>query len=218
MSEDETLLITDLVQDSKNAQLHTPRTIGSIVDSINTAGLGRGIVIDENNVILAGNGAVEAALEALGPAAKVIVIEQDKAALTVVQRKGLTPEQKVRLALDDNRAPEHSQFDPTILAALKTEHNLDLSKLWTPVEWGHATEPLVPFVPLPTTRQKTHADRRPELRIGAVTLPLTPEQDDAFDALLLKWIDEFGSTAGAAMTLADCFLKVIEDDDAVRAL
>src|SRR5438309_620174 len=103
----ERIAVTDLKQDPRNARLHSPRTIGAIADSIHAAGISRGIVIDEDNVILAGNGTVEAAMEALGSGAKVIVIEQDPDALTVVRRTGLSEAQKVRLAIDDNRAAEH---------------------------------------------------------------------------------------------------------------
>ena len=129
----ETKRLSELKPDPNNARVHTPRTIGSIVDSIHVAGVGRGIVIDENDVILAGNGTVEAALEALGEDAKVIIVDQDKDALPVARRRGLSPAQRVRLAIDDNRSAEHSRFNPDILKELASKIG-DIGDLFTPVE------------------------------------------------------------------------------------
>ena len=56
--------LADLIPDPRNAREHNPRNIGMIVDSLHQVGAARSIVIDENNVILAGNGVVEAAPDA----------------------------------------------------------------------------------------------------------------------------------------------------------
>lgn len=57
-------LITDLYADPENARLHNSRNIGMIERSLQEVGAARSIVIDENGVILAGNGLVEAAVQA----------------------------------------------------------------------------------------------------------------------------------------------------------
>jgi len=92
-------------------------------------------VVDEHNVVLAGNASREAALEA--GIRKVVVIDQDAAALTVVRRTGLSPAQKQKLALGDNRAGEFSSYDPDVLRAMKDE-GVDMSALFTPDQWAKA--------------------------------------------------------------------------------
>lgn len=88
----------DLVPDSANCRRHNPRNIGSIVNSLHKVGAARSIVIDENNVILAGNGLVEAAGEA--GIEKVRIVEADGNTVIAVRRTGLTPKQKAELASD----------------------------------------------------------------------------------------------------------------------
>ncbi len=53
--------IGDLFPDPRNARKHSPRNVGSITDALHKVGAARSIVIDEDNVILAGNATVEAA-------------------------------------------------------------------------------------------------------------------------------------------------------------
>lgn len=53
--------IKDLVPDPENRRKHNARNIGMVVDTLQSVGAARSIVIDENNVILAGNGVTQAA-------------------------------------------------------------------------------------------------------------------------------------------------------------
>ncbi len=56
--------IADLKPDSRNARKHNQRNLNMIVDALHKVGAARSIVIDEDGVILAGNGVVEAAADA----------------------------------------------------------------------------------------------------------------------------------------------------------
>ena len=56
--------IKDLTPDPENRRAHNPRNLGMVVDALHAVGAARSIVIDEDNVILAGNGVTEAAAEA----------------------------------------------------------------------------------------------------------------------------------------------------------
>lgn len=118
--------LKDLTPDPQNARAHNPRNIGMIERSLNEVGAARSIVVDEDGVILAGNGLVEAAAQA--GIEKVQIVEVDGDTIVAVQRKGLTPEQKVKLALFDNRTNELSGWDSTVLAEMSAE--LDLSDLF----------------------------------------------------------------------------------------
>lgn len=96
--------IKDLVPDPTNRRKHNPRNLGMVRDALGEVGAARSIVIDEDNVILAGNGVTEAAAEA--GITKVEVVEADGETLIAVRRRGLTAEQKRRLAMYDNRSAE----------------------------------------------------------------------------------------------------------------
>lgn len=123
--------IKDLVPDPKNRRAHNPRNIGMVVDALHQVGAARSIVIDENDVILAGNGVTEAAAEA--GITKVRVIEAAGDELIAVRRSGLTDEQKRALAIYDNRTGELASWDFDQLAADKAA-GLSLQPFWSAEE------------------------------------------------------------------------------------
>ena len=108
--------IKDLKPDAANARKHDPRNIGMIADALNEVGAARSIVIDEDNNILAGNGTVEAAGQA--GITRMKIVEADGNEIVAVRRRGLTPEQKKRLSLFDNRTAELADWDTEILKQL----------------------------------------------------------------------------------------------------
>jgi hypothetical protein len=115
--------LKDLIPDPHNARQHNPRNVGMIEDALHEVGAARSIVIDENNVILAGNATIEAAASA--GIEKVLVVETDGQTIVAVKRTGLTEEQKTRLALYDNRGAELASWDTQVLADLQSD-NADL--------------------------------------------------------------------------------------------
>ena len=116
------LSIGNLSPDRRNARKRTDRSAALIAESLREFGAARSIVIDEDGRILAGNGTVEGA-KAAG-IEKVRVIEADGDELIAVQRKGLTEEQKVGLALADNRTSDLSEWDAAMLQELGRDHDL----------------------------------------------------------------------------------------------
>jgi len=123
--------LAELKPDPHNARRHTPRNIGMIRQSLGEIGAARSIVIDENGVILAGNGVIEAAADA--GIEHVQIVDADGETIIAVRRSGLTPEQKTRLALYDNRASELSDWEPLELAAL-LEEGFDFGAMFTDKE------------------------------------------------------------------------------------
>lgn len=115
--------IADLVPDPANCRKHNPRNIGAIVNSLHKVGAARSIVIDENNVILAGNGLVEAAGEA--GIEKLKIVEADGDTVVAVRRTGLTAKQKAELAIGDNRTAELAEWDAEQLLRTIAEHEID---------------------------------------------------------------------------------------------
>ena len=83
--------IADLKAPDKNVRIHTKKQIEEFIRSIKMFGQIRPVVIDENNVILAGNGLVEA-LQAMG------TVQADALVM-----KNLTDNQKKKLMIADNK-------------------------------------------------------------------------------------------------------------------
>jgi DNA modification methylase len=114
--------IKDLKSDHKNARKRTDRSAKLIAESLQRYGAARSIVIDEENRILAGNGTIEGA-KAAG-IKNVRVIETDGTEIIAVKRSGLTEDEKIGLALADNRTSDLSDWDKDMLQQLSEEHDI----------------------------------------------------------------------------------------------
>jgi len=146
--------INSLLSDHKNARRRTDRSAELIKESLQRFGAARSIVIDEDNRILAGNGTIEAA-KAAG-IKNVRIIEADGTEVIAIKRSGLSEDEKVGLALADNRTADLSEWDQAMLHQLSQEHDLspwfeqsDLDELLTVTE-------------LPPEEGKTDPDDVPE--------------------------------------------------------
>lgn len=121
--------LKDLVPDAQNARRHPERNMAMILESLQHVGAARSIVIDESNVVRAGNGTLEAA-KRMG-LKKLHVVDADGETLIAVRRRGLTPAQKLALAIYDNRSAELAEWDPAVLQRLAGDlGGLDLSAFW----------------------------------------------------------------------------------------
>jgi DNA modification methylase len=131
--------INDLKQDHKNARKRTDRSAKLIAESLERYGAARSIVIDEENRILAGNGTIAGAKQA--GIKNVRIIETDGTEVIAVKRTGLTEDEKIGLALADNRTSDLSDWDAEMLQQLSKEHDIspwfegnDLSEIIGKVE------------------------------------------------------------------------------------
>ena len=115
--------INSLHSDHKNARKRTDQSAKLIQESLERYGAARSIVIDEDNRILAGNGTVESA-KAVG-IKNVRIIETDGNEVIAVKRTGLSEDEKVGLALADNRTSDLSDWDQEMLRRLSEEHDLE---------------------------------------------------------------------------------------------
>jgi len=115
--------INDLQNDHKNARKRTDRSSKLIAESLSKFGAARSIVIDENNRILAGNGTIAGA-KAAG-IKNLKVIETDGKEIIAVKRTGLSEDEKIGLALADNRTSDLSEWDLNMLEELSQEHDLN---------------------------------------------------------------------------------------------
>jgi ParB-like chromosome segregation protein Spo0J len=136
--------LRDLKPDPRNARRHTPRNTGMIEKALGEVGAARSIVVDEDGVVLAGNATVEAA--AAAGIDRVQVVDADGETIIAVRRTGLTPEQKTRLALYDNRTAELAEWDVDVLKGLGDE--IDLSGLWGEDELAEVLRIVPNFLPV----------------------------------------------------------------------
>ncbi len=132
MDESNPTSIADLYQDPANARRHTPRNVGMIEQALSEVGAARSIVVDETGTVLAGNATVEAAAQA--GITRVQVVDADGETIVAVRRTGLTPEQKLRLALYDNRSAELAEWDDEMIAAIQAANPTHLTGLFTDEE------------------------------------------------------------------------------------
>lgn len=114
--------IDKLKPDPKNARRRTERSATLIGESLKRYGAARSIVIDEEDRILAGNGTVEQA-KAAG-ISKVRVIETDGDEIIAVRRTGLSDQDKIGLAIADNRTSDLSEWDAEMLRQLDADYDL----------------------------------------------------------------------------------------------
>jgi DNA modification methylase len=155
--------INSLLSDHKNARRRTDRSAELIKESLQRYGAARSIVIDEDNRILAGNGTIEGA-KAAG-IKNVRIIETDGTEVIAIKRSGLSEDEKVGLALADNRTADLSEWDQAMLHSLSQEH--DLSPWFNQEDLNE----LLAVTELPPEEGKTDPDDVPEPPADPTTKP-----------------------------------------------
>lgn len=117
--------MSDIKFDPKNYRIHTDSNKRIIRKSLEDCGAGRSVLVDKENVLIAGNGVYEQAQE-LG--LKVRIIESDGKELIVVKRNDLSSADDKRklLALADNHASDTSMFDIDLILEDFSEDDLAL--------------------------------------------------------------------------------------------
>ena len=119
---EELLSLQQLVPDERNARKRTDRSSSLIKESLQRYGTARSVVIDENNMLIAGHGTVEGA-KALG-IKNVRVIESDGSELIAVRRTNWSEDEKIGANLADNRTADLSEWDQEMLHRLSEEHDI----------------------------------------------------------------------------------------------
>lgn len=118
--------IKDLKQDRRNYRKHNQRNLDLIKKSVTEVGLGRSVVIDNENEIVCGNGLVST----LDKNTPIKVVETDGSELVVVKRTDLQTDDAKRkqLAVMDNSTSDSSEFDFELL-----QEDFDTEEL---EDWG----------------------------------------------------------------------------------
>jgi ParB-like chromosome segregation protein Spo0J len=109
----ERIAIDDLQLDPNNARKHSEKNINAICESLKQFGQRKPIVINANDVVIAGNGTVEAARKLKIKALDVVRVPADWS------------EEKIKAyALADNRTAELASWDAEILLSQLNELNI----------------------------------------------------------------------------------------------
>lgn len=118
--------MSEIKQDSHNYRIHNDRNKRLINKSLKECGAGRSILLDKDDVIIAGNGVYEQSQE-LG--LKVRVIETDGTELIAIKRRDLSTSDEKRklLALADNHTSDTSDFD---IGAIMMDFSMDDLDAW----------------------------------------------------------------------------------------
>jgi hypothetical protein len=124
--------VSEYRSDPENARKHNPRNVGMIVDAVNEVGVGRSLVVTEDDIVRAGNGTMDACIEA--GITRVVEIETDGSTIVAVKRSNLDEDQKRRLALYDNRAAELATWDREQIRRLADENPDSLKGMFTEEE------------------------------------------------------------------------------------
>lgn len=117
--------IKDLKQDERNYRKHNKKNLDLIKKSVSEVGLGRSVVIDNENEIICGNGLVST----LDKNTPIKVIETDGSELVVVKRTDLktNDEKRKQLAIMDNATSDSSEFD---LESLQADFDVEQLQDW----------------------------------------------------------------------------------------
>lgn len=117
--------IKDLKQDKRNYRKHNQQNLDLIKKSVSEVGLGRSVVIDNENEIVCGNGLVST----LDKNTPIKVIETDGTELVVVKRTDLSTdsEKRKQLAIMDNSTSDSSEFD---LESLQADFDVEQLQDW----------------------------------------------------------------------------------------
>ena len=132
--------VTDLKFDTRNYRKHGDKNKKLIRKSIQEVGLGRSIVVDANNEIVAGNGLVSQ----LDKDTPVRVVETTGGELVVVKRTDLQTgdDRRKALAIYDNSTSDASEFDIELLKADFTDKELQNFGIMDDVEDVDVVEPI----------------------------------------------------------------------------
>lgn len=152
------IALQQLLPDKRNARKRTDRSAKLIAESLQRYGAARSVVIDENNMLIAGHGTVEGA-KAAG-IKRVRVIETDGTELIAVKRTNWTEEEKVGANIADNRTSDLSEWDNDMLRQLSDEHDLSpwfeddelLTEVLEPVEGNTDPDDVPEPPPEPITK------------------------------------------------------------------
>ena len=151
------------MQDPSNARKHNPKNIDAIKGSLTKFGMQKPIIIDDKNIVVAGNGTLQAAIDLGWKEIKVV-------------RTELKGSMQTAFAIADNRSSELASWDDDVLS--KTLAGLEMDG-FDIADIGFDGIP--EFLPdLPDDEEKDKGDKQPMVIVQCKSLD---EQQALFDEL-----------------------------------
>lgn len=166
--------LTDLRPDLRNANKGTERGLRMLDDSLREDGAGRGILLDRNGNVIAGNKTLERAVDQ--GFEEVIVVPTDGKQLVATQRLDVDIDspQGRRMALRDNRVGQVDlDWNAEELQALADE-GLDLAGLWNEDELYNLLKVVPDFQPTSADEQG-RLDQKKPITCPHCGMEFTPE-------------------------------------------
>lgn len=99
----ETIQISKLLQDPSNARKHNTKNLEAIKGSLTKFGQQKPLIVDDKNIVVAGNGTLQAAIDLGWGEIKIV-------------RTELKGSMQVAFSVADNRTTDLSEFDDEILS------------------------------------------------------------------------------------------------------
>lgn len=189
----EYLAVSELVPYANNARVHGGQQLEEIVASIKEFGFTNPILIDDDNILIAGHGRIKAA--------KLAGLDK----LPCIRLAGLSEAQKKALRIADNQIPMNASWDMDLLMQEVQELDLaefDLSILAFDEKMLDSLLDDNDLVDLDSgTEESKKDDGRKYLRIDKEKVPITEEEASKLIKVLNDYIDKYGTTVGFAKKL-----------------
>lgn len=187
------LPLSVLIGYEKNARTHSDEQVEQIVASIQEYGWTNPILVDENNVVIAGHGRMAAA-------ALLDLVE-----VPCIVLSGLTENQKKAYRIADNRIPLNAGWDEELLSGELAElasDGFDIDSVgFTQDELDKLLAVALPgdddSMDIPFDREEAKSGISVQyLSFGGHKIPSTDEEAQRFDGAVSRYVEDNGSYIG----------------------
>lgn len=180
--------LVDLQEYGDNPR-HNENAVNAVAESIKEFGFKVPIVVDSNNVIVAGHTRLKAA-RLLGLDKVPCIVADD-----------LTPEQIKAFRLADNKTSELAEWDFTLLEKELSElSDIDMSMFGFTDDELDFSDDIPQEVELPREEQGV-ASQVPSIKFGSKVINLTEEERERFEAYYNNYLEEHGTAFGLILEL-----------------
>ena len=192
----EYLAVADLVPYAKNARMHSGNQLDQIVASINEFGFTNPVLVDENNILIAGHGRTQAA--------KIAGLTE----VPAIRLSGLSDDQKKALRIADNQLTLNGSWDMDLL--MEEVQGLDIAEFDLDL-LGFDENMLETLlvddaddidIGSDSDESRSGVDMK-YLTIDKEKVPVTDDEIDRLMKALNEYVEKYGTTVGFAKRLVE---------------
>lgn len=196
----EYLPINDFIPYAKNARVHGGQQLDDIVASIKEFGFTNPVLIDENNILIAGHGRIKAA--------KLAGLSE----LPCIRLTNLTDSQKKALRIADNQIPLNASWDMELL--MQEVQDLELEEFDLDIlgfdekmlETLLSDDSELVDIGAESGESRSGVDMK-YLKIDKEKVPVTDDEVSALMKALNDYVEKYGTTVGFAKRLVEGNVK-----------